>query len=88
MGIPSSQIEIWSHQGAVRTSSETYHAIRDALYDANAAYSDMDFEVYLQGSYCNDTNIYAESDVDVVIQLNSTFHSNKKLLPQEQCSEV
>jgi len=84
MGIPSSQLEIWSHQGAVRTSSETYHAIRDALHDTNAAYSDMDFEVYLQGSYCNDTNIYAESDVDVVIQLNSTFHSNKKLLPQEQ----
>jgi hypothetical protein len=28
----------------------------------------------LQGSYRNSTNIYADSDVDVVIQLNRTFH--------------
>jgi hypothetical protein len=32
--------------------------------------------VYLQGSYKNDTNTRADSDVDLVVQLNSTFHSN------------
>ncbi len=84
MGIPGEQLERWSHQGAVQTSSATYHVIRDALYDSNAAYRDKEFEVYLQGSYCNATNIYAESDVDVVIQLNSTFQSNKTQLPREQ----
>ena len=34
------------------------------------------YEVYLQGSYKNDTNIRGDSDVDVVVQLNSTFFEN------------
>jgi hypothetical protein len=36
----------------------------------------VDYEVYLQGSYKNDTNIRGDSDVDIVAQLNSTFYSN------------
>ena len=31
-------------------------------------------QVFLQGSYGNDTNIYSESDVDVVIRLDSIFY--------------
>jgi hypothetical protein len=34
------------------------------------------YEVYLQGSYKNHTNIRGDSDVDVVVQLNSTFLIN------------
>lgn len=30
----------------------------------------------MQGSYKNSTNIHGDSDVDVVVQLNSTVHSN------------
>jgi predicted nucleotidyltransferase len=33
-----------------------------------------DHEVYLQGSYKNDTNIRGDSDVDIVVQLNETFY--------------
>ncbi len=32
-----------------------------------------DFEIYLQGSYKNTTNIRGDSDVDVVVQLNQVF---------------
>lgn len=84
MAIPSAQLETWSHQGAIATSSDTYQRVRSVLLDSNAPYADKDFEVFLQGSYGNDTNIYAESDVDVVIQLNSTFNSNKTELPRDQ----
>ena len=84
MGIPESQLERWSHQGAVTTSKETYGTIKGALEDTAAKYHHKDFEIYLQGSYGNDTNIYEESDVDIVVQLNSTFHSNKESLPSDQ----
>jgi hypothetical protein len=73
MAIPESQLETWSHQGSVAQSSATYQTIRSALVANDSGYADKSFEVFLQGSYGNDTNIYAESDVDVVIRLDSTF---------------
>jgi hypothetical protein len=42
----------------------------------------MNYEVFLQGSYGNDTNIYAESDVDIVIRLDSCFYSDTSALQQ------
>jgi predicted nucleotidyltransferase len=74
MPIPESQLERWSHQGAVENAQRTHESIRAAL----KAYRPMgvQYEVYLQGSYKNDTNIRGDSDVDVVVQLNSTFCSN------------
>lgn len=45
---------------------------------------ERDFEVFLQGSYKNDTNIYGESDVDVVVQLNQTFERDLSGLPSGQ----
>ncbi|HZK82952.1 MAG TPA: nucleotidyltransferase [Humisphaera sp.] len=76
MAIPESQLDTWSHQGSVTQSSETYQTIRRALLADDSGYADKAFDVFLQGSYGNDTNIYAESDVDIVICLNSTFRYN------------
>ncbi|OGW41409.1 MAG: tRNA nucleotidyltransferase [Nitrospirae bacterium RBG_13_39_12] len=76
MAIPESQLEAWSHQGAVTTSKATADSIKNALNAYNNWPEGIDFEVYLQGSYKNDTNIRGDSDVDVVAQLNSTFYSN------------
>src|SRR5262245_11948209 len=77
MAIPESQLDTWSHQGSITQSSNTYQSVRRALLDQDSGYADKAFEVFLQGSYGNDTNIYAESDVDIVIRLDSTFRSNK-----------
>lgn len=52
--------------------------------DAKATYANKDFEVFLQGSYGNDTNIYAESDVDTVIRLDSIYGYDVSALPAEQ----
>lgn len=76
MGIPESQLQTWSHQGAVTTAKATADSIKHALDSYNNWPAGIDFEVYLQGSYKNDTNIRGDSDVDVVVQLNSTFYSN------------
>jgi len=74
MGIPESQLDTWSHQGAVSQSASTYATIRGSLEAASSGYAAKDYKIFLQGSYCNDTNIYSESDVDVVIRLDSAFH--------------
>jgi len=73
MAIPESQLQTWSSQGSVTQSCATYEIIRNALLANDSGYADKSFEVFLQGSYGNDTNVYAESDVDVVICLDSTF---------------
>lgn len=75
MAIPESQLETWSHQGAITTAKATADSIKNALNAYNDWPDEIDFEVYLQGSYKNDTNIRGDSDVDVVAQLNS-FYSN------------
>jgi hypothetical protein len=84
MAIPASQLETWSHQGSVTQSSQTYATVKDALEAATAPYRDRNFTVFLQGSYGNDTNIYAESDVDIVIRYNGAFYSDVSSLPPEQ----
>jgi hypothetical protein len=75
MPIPESQLETWSRQGEAKTLKDTHESVRNALelYDWPG---DVQYEVYLQGSYKNDTNIRGNSDVDIVVQLNSAFLTN------------
>ena len=86
MAIPESQLVTWSHQGSITQSKDTYATIKRALENSNAQYANHNFEVFLQGSYGNDTNIYAESDVDVVIRCDTTFYHNVTELPLDQQS--
>jgi len=39
-------------------------------------------EIYLQGSYANSTNIRFDSDVDIVVQFNDVFWSDKRQLSE------
>lgn len=75
MTIAENQLEAWSGQGAVTNSINTHTYVRNAL-DAHTWPQGMKYEVYLQGSYANSTNIRGESDVDVVAQCTSVFYSN------------
>jgi hypothetical protein len=84
MGIPEAQLETWSHQGAITQSKTTYGTIKSALEAPGSAYSAETYKVFLQGSYGNDTNIYRESDVDVVMRLDSSFQHDLEELPQGQ----
>jgi hypothetical protein len=84
MAIPESQLTTWSHQGSISQSSGTYQTIRNALLAKDSGYADKSFDIFLQGSYGNDTNIYAESDVDVVICLTSIFRYDLNQLDETQ----
>lgn len=72
-------LETWSQQGSVTSSESTYKSIQHALGKYEWP-KNVNYEVYLQGSYRNTTNIRGDSDVDVVIQLNSTFKGNVSAL--------
>lgn len=76
MAIPEWQLDTWSRQGSVTQSSNTYNTIKTVLEARATPYAGKDFKVFLQGSYGNDTNIYAESDVDIVIRLDDCFQSD------------
>ena len=84
MTIPLSQLQTWSSQGSVTQSKNTYASVKAALEDAKTTYSDRNFKVFLQGSYGNDTNIYAESDVDVVILYEGAFYHDINTRPADE----
>lgn len=84
MAIPETQLETWSHQGSVKQSSDTYNGIRNVLLSPASNYATKQKEAFLQGSYCNDTNIWAESDVDIVMRLDSVFYHDLTRLDAKQ----
>lgn len=85
MGIPESQLDTWSHQGSIAQSATTYNTVKSALEATGTGYDGMNYKVFLQGSYGNDTNIYAESDVDVVIRLDDVYFSDlTNLTPEDR----
>lgn len=86
MAIPEVQLETWAHQGAIASSRDTYAAVKRALEAPGAGYSGKRYEVFLQGSYGNDTNVYAESDVDVVIRLDDIYYSDTSALNPEHAA--
>lgn len=79
MGIPEGQLQTWSNQGATASSSAIYERIRIALQN-DASLRGRNFEVFLQGSYRNSTNIRGDSDVDVVVKLTDTYMPDYSLL--------
>lgn len=84
MPIPASQLDTWSHQGAITTSSEAYASIRHALLKSGSAVAGRGVEMFLQGSYANSTNIYGDSDIDVVVLYDNTFHKDMSALTAAQ----
>jgi hypothetical protein len=82
MAIPENQLVTWSHQGSIQQSTATYGTVKGVLDSADAPYYLKAYESFLQGSYGNDTNIYADSDVDIVLRLDSTYyHDTSSLSP-------
>ena len=83
MAISEQQLETWSHQGSVVQSASTYQTIRGALDDPNSPYYKWTYRIFLQGSYGNDTNIFADSDVDIAICLTSVYYGETSHLSTE-----
>jgi hypothetical protein len=75
MPIPEAQLQTWSNLGATATATQTYTSIKAALDQVQWPVGHAP-DIYLQGSYRNSTNIYSESDVDVVVEIGNTFQSD------------
>ena len=69
MPIPERTLSRWSHHQAATAFTQAHLPIRAAL-DAYKWPSDITYEVFLQGSYKNDTNLGDDSDVDLLVRLN------------------
>lgn len=77
MTIPRGTLEGWANQGAVATPKALREKIERKLTGENSKVQNKyGLEIYLQGSYRNNTNIYGSSDVDIVVQHDSTFFSD------------
>ena len=72
MAIPETQLDTWSRQGATASATALYERICSAL-QSDSTLQGRNFDVFLQGSYRNSTNIYGDSDVDVVAMLTDTY---------------
>jgi hypothetical protein len=83
MSISETQLSTWSKQGPTGQFTATYETIRNVLNDSSSPYYPQNFSIFLQGSYKNDTNVYADSDVDVVIRLDSIFYPDLDVLSAE-----
>ena len=69
MPIAESTLARWSHHQAATAFKQAHVPIREALA-AHKGLSQFKYEVFLQGSYKNDTNLGGDSDVDVVVRLS------------------
>jgi hypothetical protein len=81
--ISEAQLETWAKQGPTAQFTATYDTLKAVLNDSSSPYYAKDYAIFLQGSYKNDTNVYGDSDVDVVIRLNETFYTDLSQLPED-----
>ena len=82
--IPEDRLTAWSNQGGTTNSIAAHTSVRNALLANDSGLNRPDFEIYLQGSYKNGTNIRADSDVDLVVQYNKYFRRDlARLSPVE-----
>ena len=73
MSIPERKLSKWSDHGPQDASKRTHETIRKVLSEYSWPQG-VTYDFYLQGSYRNDTNLRGDSDVDVVLELQSTSH--------------
>lgn len=83
MAIGNDQLSTWANSPGSTRATSTYRKITTALSHSGVSQV-KGCEVYLQGSYANSTNIRVDSDIDVVVQLNSVFGYSLSRLTEPQ----
>ena len=71
----SEKLDEYSKQGDTNKFKVTYNQLKDVI-EHNIDKSKYKVNVYLQGSYVNDTNILGDSDVDIIVELENMFNHN------------
>lgn len=86
MAIPEKQLATWANVGAVKAATDTYASIKTAIERAKSL-EEYTYEVYLQGSYSNSTNVFGDMDVDVVVEATNFFYKDIADLTEGQKAE-
>ena len=86
MPIPESTLALWSHHRSAKASKQAHVSVRKALA-ANNRPSEVAYEVLLQGSYKNGTNLSRDSDVDLVVRLAHKLKPSVASLSREKLQE-
>ena len=86
MPIAEKTLARWSHHEAGTAFKQAHVPIRKAL-EVHKSLSRFEYEVFLQGSYKNDTNLGRDSDVDVVVRLTTKLKPGVADLTGEQLKE-
>lgn len=82
--INESTLRGWASAPVATKYKHTYSEVKKAIEkylpsiaqkNNNTQISTLDIDIYLQGSYANNTNITGESDVDIVIELKKILFS-------------
>lgn len=76
MSISEERLDNLSKLASSTKYSEKYDEVKKAISSYKSFPEVVRWEVYLQGSYANSTNVKSDSDVDVVIELTSAFSYN------------
>ena len=78
--ISEQQLQTWANYVQLNKNKETYEKVKSIF--RGATFNDSNnFEIYLQGSVANNTNIWADGDIDIVLQFNGTFYYNYSYQP-------
>lgn len=84
MTVTVPDITNWTAAGANASAKGTYDIIANAL--RRSIPDRYQYDVFLQGSYANATNIRGNSDVDIVVMLTSTFYASTSRLTSTELS--
>lgn len=85
MALSTAEIAEWSTRGDPVHAWYSFEMVRETLQSGPLA--SMPCSVFAQGSYANKTNIEADSDVDMVIVLQSAFYPDKDSLNPLEIAE-
>lgn len=70
--ISEGQLETWARYIQLNKNAETYKKVKEIFHGKYFNRSKR-YEIYLQGSVANRTNIWADGDIDIIFQFNGTF---------------
>jgi hypothetical protein len=85
VSIAESKLSDWAQQGSTESSKNAYRSVCAALNKSASPLINRTIDIYLQGSYRNGTNLSSESDIDVVVELRSSYlPDTSRLTPAER----
>lgn len=83
MPLSEQQLINWSSPVSTSEDQKCKNAISQVTEAIRAKFGNK-VSIFLQGSYCNNTNVRLDSDVDIVVRYNETFYPDLSFLDDEQ----